>query len=203
METYHPQLGVTEVLRNYQTDFDALIHTVSSLCNNQDTYPAHKYQLVLEQYITSLLHYKAFPYVLEIEDLNQELSVMWIEFTKQFYENKPKCSLRQYLIKRSMWSLRDWVARELNLMTQSMEYLSTFSIEDTLCSDLEFILHDTTYDCLSLLEPFERYLLWAVCLKNIELGELSLELIRDPATIRSQVQIILDKLMEKILLEAC
>lgn len=44
----------------------------------------------------------------EEEDLRQQLSLLWVQYFQQFRRNKPRSRLRSYLLRRSIWGLRDW-----------------------------------------------------------------------------------------------
>lgn len=202
MERRNPQLGINEALSAFEKEFTCLVNTTLSICNQEDNISINQYQKALELNLNAILLFKSFPYLLEEEDVRQELTAMWIEFLGQFYQNNPRCSLKQYLIRRSLWGIRDWVAKGIRYTTDSGEYEPVTYQQDTVQTELEFLIMSGDSEIFGMLTPHERSLLWSIYVGQLSVSEVSTKITRDPATVRKQVGQIIEQLEAFLLHQA-
>lgn len=198
MEGSNPKLGVTEAVKKYQSDFTRLASTVFKVCNNEFYLPATAYQKVLDKYLTTSLSYRSFPYHIEREDIEQELNLIWVKLLDQFYTNKPQCSLRQYLIRCSIWALRDWIDREVTWMQESMDFAPVQNDGyEQIQTDIEFVLLSDGSSIFDALSASERYLLFTIYMGDRTLQEFCDAVAKHPATLRKEAKRIVDKLLNE------
>jgi len=95
-------------------------------------------------------------------DIEQQLALLWLEWHRQYHVKKPKTHLKNYLLRRSVWGLRDWLRREMTgPRSLSLQALMANSKENKHLFDLYWLLNGDKEDGpLHMLTPYERYLLF-------------------------------------------
>jgi len=90
--------------------------------------------------------------------------------------NKPRTSKKAFLIRVSIWKLRDWYTKEIKLsqpvfMTNYLEPKEEYHLPFKL--NLKFLFHGTSFFPLSTLSSYERYLIFLRYKENKTLQEIA------------------------------
>lgn len=189
---YHIGNDLPEEFIRYMTDFNRLYHIVSDAINGIDQYlyeGNYLYQLVSEMDVTTTI---------EDADIVQELSVIWLKAIKNYKKSKPNCNIRQYLIRMSVWGLRDWLQRESNIqMTAPIEEQEEQE-EQPFTLDLPFLLYGSIYQPLQALTDYERYLIYLKYVDGKHIFEIAEHLQKDRSIVSKQLYAIHDKLRSQL-----
>lgn len=119
----------------------------------------------------------------EEEDLRQQLSLFWILYHDQFRKNRPRSRLRSYLLRRSIWGLRDWL-RENDLLRPSDDSLgSTEGRQETPEVNFSWILETDLP-----LTAWEKYLVYLKYAQEKSINEIAQILQKDRKTIRTRLE---------------
>ena len=147
-------------LNRFRQDFKELVDTAYAAIRKKEKAVNKQHLSVLYNSI-SYLDIRQF---VTKEDVEQELRYQWFLAIRSFQKTKPSVHIRTYLIRRSLWSLRDW-ARSLSLIKTHDHFID--NIPDTTETthydfrlDLKFLIHGTEFTPLASLTPYERYLIF-------------------------------------------
>jgi DNA-directed RNA polymerase specialized sigma24 family protein len=166
--------------RIYQTTVDALREVDSPKYHND-----YLFQLLSE---INIDHY------IDPEDIKQELYLIWIKAIRNYDKTNPPVSKKQYLIRMSVWGLRDWLIKESHtpLYCSDIEYNEE---KDRLpfTLDLYFLLvgDEKIFSCLT---SYERHLLFLTYVEGKQAIHIAKHLQKDRSIIRRH----LDELHKKI-----
>lgn len=130
---------------------------------------------------------RLYPYSFNIEkeDVEQELRLMWLRFYKSYYKNEVHITLRQYLIRRSAWGLRDWLTSQKH--TSRGTYLGFFKEERPKISlNLEFLLNGESWLPLTCLSAHQRYLIYLKFVEDKDILGIANHLQKDRHVISRQ-----------------
>ncbi len=180
------------VLDTYQDDFKELVDTVEVAYQGN---PLHFSKPHLKALYSSLTDNRSGP-TIDREDIEQQLALLWLKYAKGYHESKPSIHLRQYLIRRSVWGLRDWFNMEMKpipyyllLLPPQEEYLpKPFKL------DLGFLLYGTRFYPLSILSSYERYLIFLMFKEERTILEIAKAVQKSDKTVSKQLRNIINKL---------
>lgn len=143
----------------FREDFKQLVDTTyCALHKKQKTYCRQHLSVLY----SSIFHLDIREYIAR-EEIEQELAFIWLKSLKAYHTSKPNVHIRQYLIRRSLWGLRDWLrtiaARPIEIpYTDLPEEVETQEKKFNL--DLKFLVYGSDYEPLVQLTPYERYLIF-------------------------------------------
>ena len=137
------------------------------------------------------------------KEIRQELFAMWVQFSKEFEENKPKIHLRQYLLRRSIWALRDWISGQCNQQFLPLTFAPGATQEDMtpdfgFILDYKFLVYGTGWYPLCLLSPYERYLVFLKFVEEKSIVEISYIVQKDRLTVKKQLDEIIEDFRSKL-----
>lgn len=98
--------------------------------------------------------------IIDKYDLAQQLQLIWLK-AKLAYKNS-ECSnscYESYLIRLSVWGIRDWIIKQVHIVTTYPYYYFTKESPRFLLN-LNFLMHGTKIFPYSELSPYERYLIF-------------------------------------------
>jgi len=144
----------------FKEDFDQIVDAVYNVyCGEpQSSFSSHISYLYnsLNKYEPSIL--------LDKEDISQELAMRWYRFIEEWYQTKPIFDFRKYIIRRSIWAMRDWynfrVARDPKQFKIDIEFIPEEPQEQKFKLDIVFLLYGTNIEPFTILSGYERYLLF-------------------------------------------
>ena len=148
--------------------------------------------------MSEILFNKKRSFYLTKEDLNQHLSLLWLSYYKQYTskEKKPEVSLRTYLLRRSIWGIRDWLNYETNIITEDAYYTKNELVETGFKLDLKFLIEGTDFQLLSVLSPYERYLIFLKFKEEKSILQMSFILQKDRRIVKKHFDLIMQKIKE-------
>jgi hypothetical protein len=186
------------VLKRFEDEFNELVNTAYDTYWEQDPFPKEKFSVVLKTTLTEALIGKERTFNLTKEDLEQQLSLLWLHYLEQYNskKNKPGTSVRSYLIRRSIWGLRDWLRYELNITTEEYTPFHEEEVDSEFKIDLMFLLKGTDYHCLKGLSPYERYIIFLKFKEDKSILQMSYILQKDRRVIREHFNSIILKIKE-------
>lgn len=145
-----------EELQLYRREFNSLVAAVRSASLGEEPSHKTKYSIVLYDEI------KDVPVTapLEVADIEQELRLYWFIFVQKFHQSKPEITLRQYLLRRSIWALRDWYHWAMKPAGPSHVKGKTLKNEFPFKLDILFLVEGSDLHPFSLLTAYQRYILY-------------------------------------------
>jgi hypothetical protein len=142
--------------------------------------------------------------ILSKEDIEQQLKMIWFIALNNYLKNKPAISLKQYLIRISLFKLRDYMKYQLSINSlvpyENKVELPTEHINFKL--DLEFVCLGNKEEPWNILYPVERYILYLFFTKELSVMQIAQRLRKDKHTISKQLKQTLIKLRSNFILEA-
>lgn len=178
-----------EELAKYRAEFEEIVDTVYKAYSKQPLISAKKYLVVLYDSISSLE--ATFP--LDAEDIRQELVFRWLIFISKYYEAKPNVKLRQYLIRRSIWAMRDWFHLLMKKPVWDTPVI-VFPEFNSFVLNFKFLIHGTDVAPFDILSPYERYLIFLKFKEERTILEIAKAVQKTRKTVKAQLKSIYDKL---------
>lgn len=185
------------ILKRYRKDFDELVSTVESAYWYQPQLFSKPH---LDYLYSSLTKERNGP-KLEPGEIHQELIALWGEFYRKYQESKPEIHIRQYLIRRSVWGLRDWFNSQFKFYPAApppLDEEETYSHRVGFKLDLGFLFYGTRVFPLSILSPYERYLIFLKFKKERTILEIAGIVQKNKETVGFQLHKILKKLRSQV-----
>ncbi len=187
------------VLQRFRNEFEELVSVTYDTYWERDVFPKNKFSIVLQDTIAEALSDRERTFNLTKEDLEQQLALLWLSYYRQYTskKDKPETSLRGYIIRRSIWGLRDWLKYEVNIVTE--EYAipeAEKEIEDEFKIDLMFLLHGIDFILLKNLSPYERYIIFLKFKEDKSILQMSHILQKDRRVIKNHFDSIITRIKE-------
>jgi hypothetical protein len=186
------------VLERFKNEFNELVDITYNTYWDSDAFPKEKYSVILHDTLVESLDNRERTFNLTREDLKQHLSLLWLTYYKQYNskDKKPETSLRSYMIRRSIWGIRDWLKYETNIVTE--EYNPSFEkeLESDFKIDLMFLLDGTGSVFLRELSPYERYLIFLKFKEDKSILQMSNILQKDRRVVKNHFDSIISKIKE-------
>jgi len=186
------------VLQRFRNEFEELVSVTYDTYWERDVFPKNKFSIALEDTITEALSDRKRTFNLTREDLEQQLALLWLSYHKQYNskKNKPETSLRSYMIRRSIWGLRDWLRYEVNIVTEEYSIPETEDTENEFRIDLTFLLHGMDFTLLNNLSPYERYIIFLKFKEDKSILQMSHILQKDRRVVKNHFDSIIIKIKE-------
>jgi hypothetical protein len=169
-------VGVEEIYVRFDREFRALADAAFRAGQNlSPPVGTTKEALACYHAVTRALRGKPALFSLCKADCDQELRLLWLEYYYQFRQRGTKPSkLKNYLLRRSIWGLRDWLRKEARVLSRDKYSYPTDETENRL--DLQWLVKGP-------LAPYERYVLYKLYREGLSESQLAKQLRRDWATI--------------------
>jgi hypothetical protein len=186
------------VLQRFRNEFEELVSVAYDTYWERDVFPKDKFSIALQDAITEILSDRKRTFNLTREDLEQQLALLWLSYYKQYNskKNKPEASLRSYIIRRSIWGLRDWLRYEVNIVTEEYSISETEDTENEFRIDLTFLLHGMDFTLLNNLSPYERYIIFLKFKEDKSILQMSHILQKDRRVVKNHFDSIIIKIKE-------
>ena len=123
--------------------------------------------------------------------------MLWLTYYKQYNlkDKKPETSLRSYILRRSIWGIRDWLKYELSIVTEEFRTEEEES-EIGFKIDLMFLLQGAECVLLRELSPYERYIIFLKFKEEKSILQMSRILQKDRRVIKNHFDSIILKIKE-------
>lgn len=170
----------------FKKEFKSLVLAVRAASLSQDPININRYALVLYDEI------KDIPVTtpLEVEDIEQELKLYWFIFVEKYHQSKPEITLRQYLLRRSIWALRDWYRWSMKPSGTSIQ--KKYSKEEfPFKLDVHFLIRGCDVHPFSLLSPYQRYILYLRYKEKKSITKISKLVIKTRKTVSLELRRII------------
>lgn len=186
-----------EIEQKYKSDFDELVET---------TIAAH-HKLPIDLIKPHLLYlYKCLcildnTFTYTRDDIIQQLRLIWFELFNKYNKTKPKIHIRQYLIRCSVWAIRDWMIKDMSIVSsfKVKDAEDHFSLsEPEFKLDLHFLFYGSDYELIKHLSPYHRYLLYLIYTKDQSILEVASKIQKDRSIVSKDFKVLLQKLKERI-----
>lgn len=144
----------------YSTDFEEIVDLVWNIYNKIPTDPqrSHLCSIKSRLSLSQRRHWTTF--TIQKEDIEQELSLLWLRYSKNYKGNRTPGALKDYLLQCSVLGMQTFFNRHLATPSHAEPrqipnwHLLEFQL------DLKFLAHGTDYWPLCNLSPYERYLIF-------------------------------------------
>ena len=140
---------------------------------------------------------------LDKEDIRQQIYTNYLKFKSDFKSNTPQFSMISYIVSRTIWEIRDWIVKQYSSKyvpgAEWMEKGITKEEEDSFKVDIYFLIRGNTTQPFSLLNAYERYILYLRYGKEMTIQEMAGLIQKSKPTIRKHIKYVIDKLGENSL----
>lgn len=186
------------VLQRFENEFNELVTVAYDTYWELGVLPRNKFSIVLQNTIAQALADKRRTFDLTREDLEQQLTLLWLSYYKQYNskESKPDTSLKSYMIRRSIWGLRDWLRYEVNVTTEEYTIPEIEEAESEFKIDLMFLLYGVEFVLLKDLSPYERYIIFLKFKEDKSILQMSRILQKDRKVVKSHFDSIIERIKE-------
>ena len=186
------------VFLKFKKDFNELIETTYNTYWDLPLIPQKNYSTYLHKILKEVITDSNSDFYLNKEDLKQELCTLWLSYQEQFLvkHEKSQLSLRSYLIRRSLWDLRDWIKKNINIISVDPTFFIEEESEPDFKLDLKFLLTGTNYGPLKSLCGYERYIIFLKFKEDKSILEMSRILQKDRRVVKKHFDLIIEKIKE-------
>lgn len=179
-----------EELQTYKKEFNALVGAVHSASLGIEPINTNRYALVLYDEIKNI---PSLP--LEVCDIEQELRLCWVIFVRKYNDRKPEITLRQYLLRRSIWALRDWYKHVQKPSSESHRVgRDSGKQEFPFKLDTRFLVEGSDLFPFTLLTPYQRYILYLKYKENKSISQIAKLVIKTRKTVSLELRRLLKNL---------
>lgn len=172
----------------YLSDFNKLWKITVDAINKVNS---HKYN---GDYLYQLIAPLDRIATIDSEDVVQELACIWLKAIQNYNDSKPNCSIRQYLVRMSVWGIRDWLYKEANIPMSGPLIKQEEEREYPFALDLSFLVDGSSQVLFKDLTDYERYLIYLKYHEGKHIFEIAEHLQKDRSVISKQLYAIHDKL---------
>lgn len=168
----------------YSDDFKLLVNAVHETYLGKPPCSSRKDLAYLIQQVQTATNRRINNFFLEREEVEQELACMWLLFLRSYRSSKTSLTLKQYLIRRSIFGLRDWFLREMSVPSFSLPIALAPLFQFDL--DLHFLLRGESWRPLVPLNAYERYLIYLKFVEGKDMLHIAKSLQKDRKTVSKQ-----------------
>ena len=168
------------IIDKYYTDFHLLVETAWRAYNHKSLTNRKKYLLEWGNMIRDIPRRNRWK--IDRKDIEQQLYLLWVKYHKDYLCDKQVSHIRSYLIRRSMWGLRDWLTLQANVVEKNNPSES-FEREDKQMSLLDI------FGGREDLTIYERYILYLYT-NNYTINHISDILGKHRNTISKELEVI-------------
>ena len=185
------------VLERFEYEFNELVNVTFDTYWELNALPKEKFSTILHKTLLESMGDKKRSFYLTKEELKQHLSLLWLTYYKQYNlkDKKPETSLRSYILRRSIWGIRDWLKYELSIVTEEFRTEEEES-EIGFKIDLMFLLQGAECVLLRELSPYERYIIFLKFKEEKSILQMSRILQKDRRVIKNHFDSIILKIKE-------
>jgi DNA-directed RNA polymerase specialized sigma24 family protein len=153
---------MNEIIDKYQTEFKELVNIVERVHNDKETFGLEGHLKALYEELQEIREEYPDPFYLSKVDLKQELYAIWLKLIHRFSTKQPACHIKSYLLRCSVWELRDWYKSQAKIVTYTPILLEEDASETEyeFALNLSFLMYGTNYFPLCELSAYERYLIF-------------------------------------------
>jgi len=182
------------IFQRYEIEFQELVRTAYTISCKRSIKSDDKFSNALAKMMLGVKHLSRTK--IDKRDIEQQLALLWLEWHRQYREKKPRTDLKNYLLRRSVWGLRDWLRREMaGSKGFSLATLKANSRQNKHILDLYWLLKGDTEDGpLYMLKAYERYLLYLRHVCGYTIGEIAERVFKSRGTVRLSLVKIISKI---------
>lgn len=168
---------------NQIADTTYLAYTDKNLPSNTPLYLIKWAQKIRE--IPRLNHF-----IFERGDLIQQMVMLWICYEQVWNTGKHGHTTKKaYIIKRTLWDIRDWLIQEGKVMDRDLEYKPDISEEDDEKYGMEWLCYGGAG-----LAPYERYLVYLMSSQHLTVKGIADVVGRSHHTVAKDLSEIISKM---------
>jgi len=179
---------------NYISEFNNIVETVMEVAYQRYTYQTFPFLEALATELNKIVEEFGTIIPISKEDLVQELNMLWLSYKKTYKENRPKVSLRSYLISRSIWGLRDWLHKQGRTTFIPFPNLLEGETKQGDLIDFNFVLKGGSLSPFKVLNAYQRYVLFLRYGREMSIDEITNLLQKSQPTVRKQLREIIEKI---------
>ena len=182
------------IFERYEKEFNELVD-ISYCVIRHRIYPKNHY--LADRIVKAILQIK-HPKKLFIDkdDLRQDIALMWLEYFKKYKNTEHKHGLKNYIIKMSIWKLRDMIKKELRGPRKvSMPELKHATKFKDHILDFHWLLHGDKEDSpLYMLGAYERYLIFLYYVCDLSIEDISKRVYKCPQVVSKSIKQLVNKI---------
>ena len=182
------------IFQRYEKEYIQLVDATWLLARKRKPRSKDKWTLVLSHAMSKIknLHRNR----IDKDDISQQLALLWLEYYQSYQNKRPRTDLKTYILRRSVWGLRDWLRKEMfnpKVLTLIGLKITVERNEHTL--DLYWLLYgDKENGPLHMLTAYERYLLYLRHVQGFSIDEISEIVHKCEKTVRVKLVTLLSKI---------
>lgn len=169
----------------YSDDFEELINAVYQAYLGKSPVVHRRDLAGLVKEVKELARRPGNSLDLSRDEIRQELACMWVSFIRSYRRSGPELHIRQYLIRRSIWGLRDWIRKESRVLrrapTSPPREAPAFQL------NFSFLLEGETWPPLAPLNAYQRYLIYLKFVEDKDILRIAQHLHKDRHVVSRQL----------------
>ena len=169
----------------YSDDFEELVDAVFKAYMGRPPVVLRKDLTGLLKEVESLARKPSSSLNLSRNEIRQELACMWVSFIRSYRRSSTKLHIRQYLIRRSIWGLRDWIRKESRILRKAPA--STPKEVPVFRLNFSFLLEGETWPPLAILTAYQRYLIYLKFVEDKDILRIAQHLDKDRHVVSRQL----------------
>lgn len=183
-------------LLRYRKDFDELVTVVVAVHNGLPVPARNNHQKKLARDLKELKRKYRSNFSIDKKDIEQELTLMWYQYAGQFEDRSPKVRFKRYLMRRSIWGLRDWYKDQVKCQSHTAMFITGAdqTTDFPFKLDLSFLLYNVSPEPLNMLSPYERYLIFLKFTEEKNILEIASVVQKDRGVVSRQLDDVITKL---------
>lgn len=180
------------IFDKYADQFEELVTAAWKVYLGQTVYSDKGYVRALIEALESIEKRRLDKPPLDREDFEQQLRLFWWEIYTAFNTNDPKSTFWGYLLRMSVFKMRDWYEKEWKTLDREL-VPPDFKVE-TPCDMFRWVVKGTMVYPWSRLSGFERYLLYLRYDQDYSMAKIGDMLGYTRQTISNRLERAVDKL---------
>lgn len=182
----------------YRQDFEEIVDLVWNIYNKRPVFPEHTHLRALKDHLLESQRKHSNNFVIQKEDVSQQLSLLWLGYEKKWKQKQTHVSLRHYLIQCSPFGMRTWFNRQISVPLHGTPPTPSETRTSEFQLDLGFLRDGTSYWPLCNLSPYERYLIFLKFSEDKSIVEMTYTVQRHREVVSKQLRQILNRLRSEI-----
>lgn len=169
----------------YSEDFEELVNAVYQAYMGKNPMVNRRDLAGLVKEVQELARKPGSSLNLSRDEIRQELACMWVSFIRSHRRSNTELHIRQYLIRRSVWGLRDWIRKESRILckapTSPPREAPAFRL------NFSFLLSGETWPPLAPLNAYQRYLIYLKFVEDKDILRIAQHLHKDRHVVSRQL----------------
>lgn len=182
----------------HEKDFNEIVDLVWNVWNDKPVYLTRSHLVNLYQRLLSVQQRYWTTFMIQKEDIQQQLSMLWLRYENKYKKISRRGSLLDYLLQCSILGMETWFYRQISVPSYNKSVVQEQIVQEWKAVgfqlDLDFLVKGTDYWPLSILSPYERYLIFLKFKEEKSIVGITYMVQKHREVVSNQLSRILNKL---------